>query len=201
MFVIGLVAQLTLMAADQTETIKFLPGGEVATHLSRLTSALSALPHTLQVMLYASLRRFYEARLEARQEVFKGYEQNVRVLELMKSSPFCRLLFPTSIVRETLQAMRTSPLGVHAFFRRNRSFSPSSNLPFRLTPKTPTKQRTKKSPAKKSVPLHSRWSKSSQPRVSGFRSDSGKSPAKSKKPFRGRKGGPYKGRGRGGTNK
>ena len=143
MFVVGLVAQLTLMAADQTETVKFVPSGEVATHLSKLTSALSAVPNTMQIILYGSLRRFYEAHLEARQEALRGFEQNVRVMELMKSSPFCRLLFPTSIVKETLQAMRTSPLGVNAFFRRNRSFSSSSNLPFRLTPKTPTKSRTR----------------------------------------------------------
>ena len=93
MFVVAFAAQLTLIAADQMETIKFLPGGEVATHLSKITSALSALPNTMQIMLYGSLRRFYEARLEARQEVLIGFEQNVRVMELMKSSPFCRLLF------------------------------------------------------------------------------------------------------------
>ena len=195
---IGSIAQLTLLAADQTETIKFLPGGKVATHLGKITSGLSAIPNNLERMLYRSLRRFYEARLEARQEVFRGFEQNVRVMELMKSSPFCRLLFPTSVVKETLQTMKNSPLGMHAFFRKNRTFAQSSNLPFRMSPKTPTKQRPKKSPAKKSVVFHSRWTKSSQPRA-GFKSDSGKSPAKSKTPFRGRKGGPYKGRGRGGT--
>ena len=198
-FVVGYAAQLSLIAADQTETVKFLPESEVATHLTKIGSALSAMSNSLDTMLFGTLRRFYEARLEARQEAFRGFEQNVRVMELMKSSPFCRLLFPTSVVKETLQAMRNSPLGVNAFFRKNRKFVPSSNLPFRITPKIPVKARPKKAPVKRQVVLHPRWSKSSQPRSSGYKSDSGKSPAKSSTPFRGRKGGPYKGRGRGGT--
>ena len=156
------------------------------------------IPNCFDTLLRGSLKRFFEARLALRKEAFKGFEQNVRMMELMKSSPFCRLLFPTSVVKETLKTIRNSPLGVYAFFKRNRNFAPSSNLPFRIGSKAPTKSSAKKSPAKKQVDFRSRWTKSSNPR-GGYRSDSGKSPAKSKSPFRGRKGGPYKGKGRGRT--
>ena len=166
--------------------------------MAKISSGLLALPECFDTLLKNALQRFYEARLAVRQEAFKGFEQNVRVMELMKSSPFCRLLFPTNAVKDAMHAVRNSPLGIHAFFRRNRSFNQSSNLPFKIGSSLSAKPRTQKSPAKKPVVFHSKWSELSQPRA-GFKKDSGKSPAKSKSPFGGRKGGPYKGKGRGST--
>ena len=160
---------------------------------------MQAVTERFDTLLKGCLQRFFEARLEVRQEAFRGFEQNVRVMELMKSTPFCRLLFPMSAMKDLMHAVRNSPLGINAFFRRNRGFAQSSNLPFKIGSSLSAKPKTSKSPAKKrSVVFHQKWSKTPQPRA-GYKKESGKSPAKSKSPFRGRKGGPYKGRGRGGT--
>ena len=188
-----------MLAADQAESLKFIPAGEAASYFTRLSSGLSALPGCFDVLLRAALLRFFEVRLEMRQMVFKGYEQNIRVIELQRSSPFCALLFPEDTVREALDAMKTSPLGMGAFFKKRRFFSLSSNMPFKSTPRSQTTSKTFKSSAKKPIVFHPQWSKSPQPRSSPKPQSGKKPPAKSKSPFRGRKGGPYKGRGRGGT--
>ena len=198
-YLIGLFAHTAVLAADHKESIKFITDEEAASQMNQISLGLSALPDCFDVLLKAALVRFFEARLEMRQMVFKGYEQNVRVLELQRSSPFCEFLFPEDVVKDALDAMKTSPLGMSAFFKKKRFFSLSSNMPFKSNARAQTTSKTFKSSAKKPVVYHPVWSKSSQPR-SGKKTEYGnKTPAKSKPPFRGRKGGPYKGRGRGGT--
>ena len=42
-YLVGLVAHMTLLAADQAETIKFVPEGQVASHLSKICAGMSVL--------------------------------------------------------------------------------------------------------------------------------------------------------------
>ena len=48
---IGLIAHMTLLAADQAETIEFVPKGEVASHLAKISSGLSASPECFDLLL------------------------------------------------------------------------------------------------------------------------------------------------------
>ena len=119
--------------------------------------------------------------------VLKGYEQNIRVIELQKSSPFCSLLFSQEIVKETLDAMKISPVGMHAFFKKKHFFSLSSNMPFKNASQSLTTPKTSKSPAQKLVVFHPSWSKSAQPRASKKTESGNKTPSKLKSPFMGEK--------------
>ena len=122
-YLIDLLAHMALLAADHMESIRFISEEEVATQFAQLSSGLSALPGCFDVLLKTALTRFFEVRLEMRQMVFKGYEQNIRVIELQRSSPFCTLLFPEDTVKEALDAMKISPLGMNAFFKKRHFFS------------------------------------------------------------------------------
>ena len=140
---------------------------------------------------------FLEAHSSPRQMAFKGFEQNIRVLELQRSSPFCPLLFPEEVVKETLDALRLSPLGMGSFFKKNKSSFRSSNWPFKSQAKAQPSPKTSKSPAKKAGAFPPFWSRFSQQSKGGAKPESSKGQNRPKSPFRGKKGGPYKGKGRG----
>ena len=193
---LGLVSFTSVMAADHAVVTKFVSDGEASSRLAKFTSALAALPISFDSLIKNAMVRFFDARSSLRQMAFRGYEQNIRVLELQRSSPFCPLLFPEEIVRETLDAIRLSPMGIGSFFKKNRNASQSSNWPFKSPGRAKPTPKTKKSPAKKPVVFHPGWSKSSQASKGGTSTES-KGHYRPKSPFRGKKGGPYKGKGRG----
>ena len=194
---LGLICYTSVMAADHAEVSKFVKDGESAPRLAKLSSALSALPLSFDSLLKNAMVRFFDARSSLRQMAFKGCEQNIRVLELQRSSPFCPLLFPEEIVRETLDAIRLSPMGVGVFFKKNKNAFLFSNCPFKALAKAMPTPKTPKLPAKKLAAFRPGWAKTSQTSKGGAKSDSQKGQYHPKSPFRGRKGGPYKGKGRG----
>ena len=195
---IGLISHVTMMAEDQAGTIRFISDkGPAASHLASISSALSALPLSFDSLLKSAMLRFFDARSSLRQMAFKGFEQNIRVQELQRSSPFCPLLFPEETIRETLDAIRLSPLGMGSFFKKNRPPFRSSNWPFKSPAKAQPSPKTSKSPSKRGGAFSSFWNRSSQQSKGGAKTESQKGQNRPKSPIRGKKGGSYKGKGRG----
>ena len=120
---------------------------------------------------------------------FKGFEPNIRVMELQKASPLCLLLFPEVIVKETLDAIRLLPLG--AFSLRKRA-PHSSNWPFKSNAQALPTPKTSKSPAEIPVVFHWAWTKSTQSSKGAMKTKSVKNQSRPRAPFLCMKGGRMK---------
>ena len=79
---IGLICHTSVIAMNQFDTIKFLPDGPAALHLSTASSALLALPLSFDSLLKSAMLRFFDACLSLSQMSFKDIEQNIRVMYL-----------------------------------------------------------------------------------------------------------------------